>query len=169
VSISAQDILEAKNKFKWDYFADICIKEPKSLKFVVETMLDGKSPHVQRAAAILTKVQDKRKRALLPFIEPMIQRLQSPAHDAVIRNIFRLFQIHDFSINQEARVMDIAFLYFQDPESAIAIKVFSMTTLVRLAKKYPDLLNEIKAIVKDQKPYMSKGMLSRSRSLGLLS
>jgi len=168
VRISQNDILNAKNKLSWDTLSQVCLSNDEALNDVMQIIIYGEFPYVQRAAAIVNKVHDKKPSKLIPYIDMMIDRLSDDVHDAVLRNIFRIFQSHNFSEAQESKVMNQAFNHFQNRESAIAIRVFAMTTLVKLAEKYPELLNEIKSIVREEQPYMSAGMLSRSRRLGLL-
>jgi hypothetical protein len=46
--------------------------------------------------------------------------------------------------------MDVCFRYFSSPTEAIAIKAFSIAVLQKLAKLYPEIINEIKLIIQER-------------------
>ena len=46
--------------------------------------------------------------------------------------------------------MNLCFQYLESPNEAVAIKASSLTILGNLAKKYPDIISEIKLLIKTQ-------------------
>ncbi len=61
--------------------------------------------------------------------------------------------------------MDICFKYLEFPDEALAVKVFSMTVLGNLAKKYPEIKPELKLLIEDQLPHQTAGFKSRAKKI----
>ena len=61
--------------------------------------------------------------------------------------------------------MDVCFRYFSSPTEAIAIKAFSITVLQKLAKLYPEIINEIKLIIEERWDYETPAFKSRAKKL----
>ncbi|MEO6636730.1 MAG: hypothetical protein ABIN25_00550 [Ginsengibacter sp.] len=98
--------------------------------------------------------------------EKIIKNLCRPKlHDAVKRNTVRLLQHIDIPERHEGEVMNICFQYVESPTEAIAIKAFSLTILGKLAKKFPEILPEIKLLIEEQAGHQSAAFKSRSNRL----
>jgi len=61
--------------------------------------------------------------------------------------------------------MDVCFRYFSSPGEAVAIKAFSITVLQKLAKLYPEIINEIKLIIEERWDYETPAFKARSKKL----
>jgi hypothetical protein len=103
-----------------------------------------------------------------PFIKKhwpaLIKNLQKPQlHNAVKRNSIRLLQDIDIPQKYQGAVMDICFKYVAAPTEAVAIKAFSLTVLGNLAKRYPEILPEIKLLIEEQLPRQTAAFKSRAK------
>jgi hypothetical protein len=61
--------------------------------------------------------------------------------------------------------MDVCFRYFSSPTEAIAIKAFSISVLQKLAKLYPEIINEIKLIIEERWDYETPAFKARAKKL----
>jgi hypothetical protein len=61
--------------------------------------------------------------------------------------------------------MDICFRYFSSPTEAVAIKAFSITVLQKLAKLYPEIINEVKLIIEERWDYETPAVKVRAKKL----
>ena len=96
--------------------------------------------------------------------EKLLDNLSRPAlHDAINRNTIRLLQYVDIPEKFQGKVMDICFGYVASPTEAVAIKAFSLTVLGTLAKKYPEILPEIKLLIEEQLPHQTAAFKSRAK------
>jgi hypothetical protein len=96
----------------------------------------------------------------------LIKNLHQPnLHDAVKRNTVRLLQKIDIPKKYQGEVMDICFRYVENPTEAVAIKAFSLTVLGNLAKKYPEIIPEIKLLIEDQLSNQKPAFKSRAKVL----
>ena len=94
----------------------------------------------------------------------LIKNLHKPnLHDAIKKNSIRLLQHVDIPEKFQGEIMEICFGYVASPTEPVAIKVFSLTVLGKLAKKYPEIIPEIKVLIDDQSPHQSAGFKSRAQ------
>jgi len=99
---------------------------------------------------------------IISYIPLFIEQLSNPAHDAYVRNTMRAFQDLPLQEDYEGILYDIAFAYLTDPKSAIAIKVFSMSVLRKIAIKYEGLIEELIAAIEVEIPHGSSGFKNRA-------
>ena len=96
----------------------------------------------------------------------LINNIQQPnLHSAVKRNSIRLLQDIDIPEKYQGEIMDICFNYVASPTEAVATKAFSLTVLGKLAKKYPEIVPEIKILIEDQLPDQTPAFKSRAKKL----
>jgi hypothetical protein len=94
----------------------------------------------------------------------LLENLKKPyLHDSIKRNTVRLLQVVDIPENCEGAVMEICFSYLESPGEAVAVKAFSLTVLAKLAKKYSEIVPEIKLIIEEQLPHQSAAFKSRAK------
>jgi len=77
----------------------------------------------------------------------------------------RLLQFVEIPKRLQALTLETCFQFFLDKKEPIAVRVFSMTVLSKLARKLPDLKNELVPLIEDQMPYASAGFISRGRKV----
>jgi hypothetical protein len=96
----------------------------------------------------------------------LINNLKKPGiHVAVKRNSIRLMQHIEIPGKYSGEIMDICFKYLESPKEALAVKVFSMTVLGNLAKKYPEIIHELKLLIEDQLTDQTAGFKSRAKKI----
>lgn len=119
----------------------------------------------QRASwAVLHCIKDNNKFAT-KYLPLMLENLKNPVHDAVIRNTMRILDIVEIPEDLHAQVMDTCYTLVTNQQSSIAIKAFSIGVLTKLAKIYPELKIELKAIIDDQLPTASPAIKSRAKRI----
>lgn len=59
--------------------------------------------------------------------------------------------------------MDAGFKLLESPTESLAIKVFSLSVLGKLAKSYPEIIPELKLLIEDQLPHQTAGFKSRAK------
>jgi hypothetical protein len=136
---------------------------------LLQLFLNDEYPVVQRAAWALNLVAENHPGLIEPQLETIIHKMtEAGAPVAVKRNVIRLLQFVPIPEELHGTVMNACFELLADPKETIAVRVFSMTVLANLAKIYPDIKQELKAIVNDVlEQGASAGFKSRVRRLGL--
>ncbi len=96
----------------------------------------------------------------------LIKNLRKPGlHDSIKRNTVRLLQHIDIPAKQEGLIMEICFKYVEFPSESVAVKAFSLTILGKLAKKYPEIIPELKLIIDGQINHQSAAFISRAKKI----
>ncbi len=119
----------------------------------------------QTASWSVGMIAEKDERLLLPYFGKMVEQLDDPKHDAIVRNTLRSWQSMNIPEDYEGEVFERCFNYITSPTNAIAIRVFSMTVCYNIGLKYPELLIELKAQLEHCQLEEGKGILSRSRTI----
>ena len=90
--------------------------------------------------------------------------MQEPCvHDDVPRNVLRLLQNTNIPTSLLGTVVTLCFGFLQSPHSPIAVKVYSMTILLNVAKKEKSIGNELKLVLEQIQPYSGPALKARSR------
>ena len=86
-------------------------------------------------------------------------------HDAVKRNTMRLLQEIEIPIKFHGEIMDTCFRYISGPGEAVAVKVFSLAVLEKLAVIYPDIIPEIKLVIEENIDHEKAAFRSRAKKI----
>ncbi len=133
---------------------------------LVKIFLDGPYRVTQRAAWPLSCCIEQNPKLIEPHLKRVLNYTIKPnVHDAVKRNVVRLLQFIEVPKQLQGLTAEICYQFFNDKKEPIAVRVFSMTVLVNLAKKLPDLKNELIPLIEDQMPFASAGFISRGRKV----
>ena len=85
--------------------------------------------------------------------------------DSIKRNIVRVFQFTTIPEQFQASIIDSCFALVSNKKTAIAVKAFSLGVLEKMAKLYPELKNELKAVIEDLLPKASSGLKNRGQHI----
>lgn len=117
---------------------------------LVNIFLNDEYRVVQIAAHAIGKIGDVHPEMILIHVDTFLKRLQdADVPVAVKRNVVRVLQYVDIPESLHGAAMNICFDYLADPNEAIAVRVFSMTVLDNLSKIYPEIRQELIAIIQD--------------------
>jgi hypothetical protein len=146
----------------------------KRSKELMKLFLKGDYRTTQRTAWIVKHCADEHRELILPYIDPMLDRMLEPGvHDAVKRNVIQILQDLEIPRSLAGKIATICFDMLASHNEPIAVKVFSMTVLANLAQDEPDLKNEIRILVEREMINASAGFCSRGskvlRQLGQAS
>ena len=143
-----------------------CIQKDNSrMQELMECFFDEDLRVCQRAAWPAGMIADVKPELIIPFLEKMLLNLDTPHHDAVIRNTFRTLQNVEIPEDLEGLAFEKAFEFLLDPKNAIAIRVFAMTVCGNIALKYPELKHELVPVIEEQLPYGSAGFKNRGAKI----
>lgn len=102
---------------------------------------------------------------LKPYHSMMIEALKNPSHDAVARNILRVYEYIEIPDNIEGELFELGFGFLIDPKYPIAFRCFSMTVCYKISLKYPELQDELVAEIETHLPHGSPGFKSRGKKI----
>lgn len=162
------ELLSEYSKKHTDELASVIIAEPSQFPILMSYFLDdGEEGYrlPQRAAAVVNQVCEQQPDLLKPYYEKVILNLRNDVHDAVKRNTVRLLQFHHIPEELLGEAADICFELLQSAKEPVAIKVFSMTVLLNIVRRVPELKSELEYMIEEQLPYGSAGFVSRGRKI----
>ncbi len=117
----------------------------------------------QKVAWPVGMIADFNPQLLVPYIGQMLENLERPVHDAVIRNTIRTWQFMDIPEDWEGPIYDKCFDYFSNPKYPVAFRVFAMTVCTDIAMKHPSLAQEIIPIIEDNWDNVSAAWRARGK------
>ena len=127
-------------------------------------VFSGQPLIVQRAAWVVGIVGEAHAALFQPYIKKMTVKMKQPGvHAAVKRNFVRILQTIDIPRTMLGAVTNLCFDLLTSPKEPIAVKVFSMTVLARIAHQEPDLEQELRLVVEQQLPLSGAGFRSRAK------
>lgn len=133
---------------------------------LVNLLLEGPYRVTQRAAWPLSCCVERNPNLIKPHLRKILNYTMKPGvHDSIKRNVVRLLQFIEIPKRLQGLTAEVCFQFFSDKKEPVAVRVFSMTVLSTLAKKLPELKNELIPLIEDQMPYGSPGFISRGRKV----
>jgi hypothetical protein len=121
-----------------------------------------------RASWTLTKVCDMYPEIISPHLPEIVEALPRLDNESVIRSFLRILSFAQPSgIPEKHRgiLADYCFAALSSPETAIAVKAYSMEILYRLSLIYPQLANELAVSVRLLMEDGSAGIVSRGNAI----
>lgn len=157
-------ILKEHSKKNCDKIASWVGNDKKRFDQLFNLFLNDEYRVTQRAAWPLSYCAIAHPSFMKKNFEQLINNLGKPdLHDSIKRNTVRLLQQIEIPEKLEGAVMEICFKYVESPKEAVAIKAFSLTILGKLAKKYPEIIPEIKLLIDEQLMHQSAAFKSRAK------
>ncbi|HEX7571820.1 MAG TPA: hypothetical protein VF514_01900 [Bacteroidota bacterium] len=155
------ELLKEHSRRQADRIVSWIGNDTRRFRRLMDLFLRGEYRITQRSAMVVGICADRNPALVRPYIRRMLSRMEEPGvHVAVRRSVVRMLQHVDIPAGLLGRVATLCFGYLAAGDSSVAVKAFSMTVLVRIAEKEPDLGRELRLIIEQQLPYGSKGFCS---------
>ncbi len=132
---------------------------------LMEIVMHGKEPVVQRAAWAMDACLENHPELLSSYVETLIDALSSFTNDGVKRQIVKALAIRSIPESRQGQLADLCFMWLQSSAIPVAVKIHCMQILANIAVEYPDLAMELQTVIKEQMPRNSVGFLSRARKI----
>lgn len=143
-----------------------CIREnPDKLDELMVCFFDQNLRICQRAAWSVGILGEKNPEMMYPYLPEMINYLQNPTHDAIIRNTVRTWQSMKIPEEYQGEIFEICFRYIIQPKFPAAVRAFSMTVCAKIAKEIPELKEELILAISDQLEFGSSGIINRGNKM----
>lgn len=115
-----------------------------------------------RASWAMNDCVEAHPELITPYLGKLIRHLQrTDMHEGVTRNIVRILQFIAVPEKYLGELTDTCFALLLNSGSSIGVKAFSMTVLLNICKREPDLKNELKAAVEAVLEHASAGVKNR--------
>lgn len=160
------EILKEHSKRQMVRIAKWVENDRKRFKQLMDLFLHGEFRVTQRAAWIISECYELNPQLVIPWLPAMIKKMQEPGvHDAVRRNVVRMLQCIEIPTSLLGTVVSLCFEYLGSVETPIAVKACSMTVLVKIAEREPDLKHELQTAIELMLPYVGPALRARGRMI----
>jgi hypothetical protein len=164
--ILREEILKEHSKSQALKVANYACESKKNFKELMKCFLDDEYRLAQRAAWSVCWAAQKKPEMISSHIKDLVSVLhRKNVHDAVIRNSIRVLQEIEIPEEFHGEVMDACFQFLEKPSTAVAIKVFSLTTLFNLSKFYPEIKPELKLLIEDNLEHETPAFRARAKKI----
>jgi len=120
----------------------------------------------QRAAWPMNYCAQRRPELILPYLPKLIGYLErGDMHDAVKRNVVRLLQHVEIPRRLEGKVYSYCVDLIDDAREPVAVRAFALTVAARIAKSEPDLMSELRLVVRKHLPHTTAAFQKRAREI----
>ena len=146
------------------YIAEV-VASVKKFESLLDIALHENDPLAWRAAWILDGSDEQCPGMAAGFISAIIQALPDISSKGSIRSLLRLLCRYDIPMEQQGILIDLCFKYMISALYPVAVKVHAMQILYNHVLIYPELKEELVAVILDQEANNSIGFKSRGKRL----
>ena len=150
------------SKFDRDQLLKLALNDEDSFQSLMNCYFDKNLRICQGASWIVGTIADTQPQKLYPYIKRMIESLENPLHDAIIRNTVRAWQFMEIPEEYKGEVYEKCFSYLINPKYAVAIRAFSMTVCANICKSYPELKDELIIAIQENYEFGTSGFKNRA-------
>lgn len=145
-----------------DYIGD----DEKRFAELIRIFFGGEYRLTQRAAWPLSYCAERRPELIKPHLSKLLNCLESKTeHVAARRNVVRLLQFIEIPRRHAGRIYSCCLDLLDDPHEPIAVRVFAITVAARIARMEPDLLNELRLVIRKHLPHATAAFKVRAREV----
>ena len=148
-----------------EYVAHCIGDDEREFEQLMNIVLHGKEPVVQRAAWAMDVCMETHPEFLTPYVETLIDALPGFSNDGVRRQIVKALAAREIPQKLEGQIADLCFCWLQSSVIPVAIKIHCMQILANITVHYPDLAVELQTVIIEQIPRNSVGFASRGRKI----
>jgi hypothetical protein len=161
-----EEILKAHNKPHALKIAEYACSSKKNFKELMQCFMADEYRLAQRAGWSVSWAARKDPRMIAPYIKDLVVQMQrKDVHNAVVRNSVRILELVDIPEALQGEVMNVCFGFIENPLAPIAVKAFSLTTLFKLSKQYPEIGPELKLIIEERWDTETAAFKSRGKKI----
>lgn len=132
---------------------------------LMDLFLYGDNRMSQNASWLVSHVAESHPKLINPYFDDFIVMLQNPVHNAVKRNILRIFSERDIPKEHLGILAELCFNFVHDVKEAIAVRSFSLSVLYQICLKEPELAMELKLTIETFLPHGTAGFKSRGKRI----
>lgn len=157
-------LLEVHSKAQAEKICRYVGDDPRRFAELMKFMLGPVYRLSQRAAWPVSYCIQRHPELISPYWGKLAGQLErEDAHVAVRRNVARLLQFVEVPKRYRGRIFDACYNLLSNPAEPVAVRCFSMTVAVNIAKGSPELLDELRTVARQHPETMTAGFRARAR------
>jgi hypothetical protein len=133
---------------------------------LMKIVFAGEYRLTQRAAWSMNYCAEQHPELIRPYLPKLLDCLErDDMHDAVKRNVLRLLQYVEIPRRLAGKVYSLCVDLIDNACEPVAVRTFALTVAARIAKSEPDLMNELRLIVRKHLPHATAAFQHRARGI----
>jgi hypothetical protein len=132
---------------------------------LLEMALHDKDPVAWRASWVLDGSDEQQPGLAAPYLHKIVQALPALESRGSLRSLLRMLCRYDISEEDQGLLIDLCFRSLVSELYPLAVKVHAMQIIYNHVLLYPELKDELVAVLEDQMENNSVGFMARGRRL----
>jgi len=141
------------------------IKSESNFRALLQLALKEKDPVAWRAAWVLDGSDELKPGLARKYISKIVKALPGLESLGSLRSLLRLLARWDIPEDEQGLLIDLCFSYLVSAQYPVAVKAHAMQIIYLHVLIYPELKDELVAVIEDQIANNSVGFKSRGRRL----
>jgi len=141
------------------------IKSESHFSTLLELALHEKDPLAWRACWVLDGSDELKPGLARKYIGQIVKALPRLESKGTLRSLLRLLSRYDIPEEEQGLLIDLCFSYLVSEKYPVAVKAHAMQIIYLHVLLYPELKDELIAVIEDQAANNSVGFKSRGRRL----
>ena len=141
------------------------IKSKSHFTLLLELAIHEKDPLAWRASWVLDGSDELKPGLATTHISTIVKALPGLDSKGSLRSLLRLLSRHDIPEEEQGLLIDLCFSYMVSELFPVAVKAHAMQIIYLHVLVYPELKDELVAVIEDQIANNSVGFKSRGRRL----
>ncbi|HKQ74593.1 MAG TPA: hypothetical protein VJ810_12955 [Blastocatellia bacterium] len=161
-----QALMDEHSKRQTMAIVDFIGNDAKRFAELMKLFFAGDNRLTQRAAWPMNYCAERHPELIYPYLPKLLDCLKrDDMHDAVKRNVVRLLQYIEIPRRLIGKVYAHCVDLIDDAYEPVAVRAFALTVAARIAKSEPDLMNELRLIVRKHLPHATVAFQKRAREI----
>lgn len=133
-----------------DQVVALIVGQPKLFEQLWQIFLRDQEPLSRRAAWAIDIMNEKYPFILQTHIDQLMEVIQGFRHDGMRRHSLRIIESHHITPANIEKLTDICFRWLEDNTMPVAVKMYSIKILERIAGEEPEIIRELIDIIEIQ-------------------
>jgi hypothetical protein len=112
-------------------------------KLLIELVVGNNIILAQRAAWPMSYIVIEQPNLVYPHLNKLLDEVVKNVHPAIKRNTFRFLKEIEIPENSITKAIEACFVVVNNPKEPIAVICFAFYSLLKFARRFPELKNEI--------------------------
>ncbi|MBN2482030.1 MAG: hypothetical protein JXB19_09840 [Bacteroidales bacterium] len=158
-----KDHLTDSSRALADLTANMVYDNPVLFGDLTALVLTELYPYAQRAARVVAICSLQYPELFVPYRKKIAGKLTQLRNESVIRNLLKIYAEIPLAFTpvEKSVLINLCFDFLISQTVPVAIKVYSMDILYKLAVNIPDIGIELNNIIENQLPFSSAGYKSK--------
>jgi len=141
------------------------LKSESHFTTLLQLALYEKDPLAWRACWVLDGSDERKPGLAGKHIPEIVKALPALESKGSLRSLLRMLSRYDIPEEEQGLLIDLCFSYLVSEQFPVAVKAHAMMIIYQHVLLYPELKNELIAIIEDQEDNNTVGFKSRGRRL----